>query len=110
MKLWIGSRPISRPTSISIAFSAYRDDSGAERGNNSDQDCVGTTVKPQRSPNIGRLCRTAAISHDGALDMNPAIRAGAPQREAERTRHGRFRIAGVGRKVMGRVTPQRAPR
>src|SRR5215472_18541470 len=101
MKPWIDSRPISRPTSPSIAFSGYRDESCGERGNNRDEDCVGTTVKSERSPNIGRLCRTAAIPHEGALDMNPAIGAGAPQRETERACHGRFRIAGVRRKVVG---------
>src|SRR5262244_303632 len=101
MTSWIGSRPISRPTSISSAFSAYRDEGGGEQGNSSDQDSVGTTVKSECGANIGRLCRTAAIPHEGALDVNPGIRPGASQRETERARHGRFRITGVRRKVMG---------
>src|SRR5262249_20313663 len=68
MKPWTGLRRILWPTSISIVCSAYRDERGGEHGNESDQDCVGATVKSERNPNIGGCCRIATVSHEGVVD------------------------------------------
>src|SRR5262249_20056400 len=90
MQPWIGSRRILWPTSISIVCSAYRDEGGGEHGNESDQDCVGATVKSERSPNIGGCCRIATGSHGGVVDTDCGIQT----RACHRDRDGR---AGGGR-------------
>src|SRR5262249_41914934 len=97
MKPWIGSRRILARTSISIVYSAYRDERGGQHGNESDQDRVGATVKSERSPNIGRLCRIATVSHEGVVDTDAVINTRACQRESECSRHRRFGIARVRR-------------
>src|SRR5262249_52305623 len=104
MRPWIGSRRILRHTLISIVFSAYPDERGSQHGNESDQDRVGATVKSERSPNIGRLCRMATVSHEGVV-TDAVINTRAGQRESERSRHRRFGIARVRRTVMTSITP-----
>src|SRR5262249_10010933 len=100
MNPWIGSQSILRCTSISIICSACHDERGGQHGNESDQDCVRTSVKSERSPNIGGFCRVPTVSHEGVVDMNAAINAGACQREIERPRPCRLGIARVRRTVM----------
>src|SRR5262249_51930199 len=109
MKPWTGLRRILWPTSISIVCSAYRDERGGEHGNESDQDCVGATVKSERNPNIGGWCRIATGSHEGAAEADAVKSAGAGQRERERPRHCRFGIACVRRTVVTSIAPHRAP-
>src|SRR5262245_65881715 len=100
MQPWIGSRRILWPTSISIVCSAYRDESGGEHSNESDQDCVGATVQSERSPNIGGCCRIATVSHEGVVDTDAVMNTRDYQRERERPRHRRCGSAGGQRTVV----------
>src|SRR5262245_38492643 len=109
MKRWIGSRPISRPTLTSIACSTCRDESGSQQGNESDQDAISTTVKPERGSNVRRFCRTATITQNGVVEVDAVIGARTSQRKTKGTCHCRFRITRVRRTVMTSVTAHSAP-
>ena len=51
----------------------------------------------------------APVAHRRIVDAHAAIDAGTCERKAERSRHRRFGITGIGRAVACRVTPHGAP-
>src|SRR5258707_12676139 len=91
----IASQRISRPMSMSTAFSAWRNEKRGQDSDEPDQHGVGTSEQDQRRPYIGGRRGTAAASHDGVTDPDPGRRAGPGPPRAQRTPHSGSRIPAV---------------
>jgi adenosylcobyric acid synthase len=94
---------------ISIGSLQWRDEKHIRGGEERDQYRVGRTVERQRAADVGGVRVAAAIAHHGVFDAHAGIGARTGKREAERSRHRCFGIAGIRRVVVWGVAAHGTP-